>query len=215
MGPDNLFGLTLVCLGVERVIAVTWPLRAKSLLTLRFSAVLETTVNVLILVPLFVLLCFDYKLDPQYGCWYDFSLSITVLYIMMEESIPLMRSFISLGISIYLIVIVVSSKLKRSQISIGGGISAREISNIATLIVFDVVSLTVLIPNALFYWIYAAILVLPSAFSADFTSSIYQLSDFSDCFTLIPHALAFFIHFSRSKDFRKALFGNCFKRVKI
>ena len=32
-------GLTVVCLGVERVIAITWPLRAKGILTFRFSVI--------------------------------------------------------------------------------------------------------------------------------------------------------------------------------
>ena len=215
MGPDNCIGLTLVCLGIERVIAVTWPFRTKRLLTLRFSVLLETTVNSLVLVGFLTLLCIVYKLDPQYGCWYDFSLPFTQFYIILEETIPLIRSFMSFGISLYLVVTIARSMIMRSHISSGGGISASEISNIATLLVFDVTSLIVFIPNGIFYGIYAFTLVNPSAFSADFTLIILQLGDITACLMMIPHSLTFFIHFSRSGAFRQALFGKCFERTDI
>ena len=215
MGPDNFIGLTLVCLGIERVIAVTWPIHAKRRLTLRFSVLLETTVNSLVLVGFLTLLCIDYKIDPQYGCWYDFSLPFTQFYIMLEETIPIIRSFISFGISIYLVVTISRSMIMRRHISSGGGISASEMSNVATLMVFDVVSLIVFIPTGIIFWIYSFTLINPSAFSADFTLIIYQLGDLSGCLMLIPHTLIFFIHFSRSGAFRKALFGKCFERKTI
>lgn len=45
VGADGVASYSLVCLGVERSLAVTWPLRAKSLLTTRFSVTLLCTVN--------------------------------------------------------------------------------------------------------------------------------------------------------------------------
>ena len=209
MGPEYLCGWTFVCLGVERVIAVTWPLRAKRLLTLRFSVLLETTVNLLVLVGFLVLLCIDYKIDPQYGCWYDFSLPFTQFYIMLEETIPLVSSFISLGISIYLVVTVARSMLMRSHISSGGRISAREVSSVATLMLLDVVHLIVYIPDSIFYWMYSFTVVNPSALDNSLSFTIYRLADLTDEFILIPHTLTFFIHFFRSSAFRKALFGKC------
>ena len=204
MVPVILDGLTFICLGVERVIAVTWPLRAKTILTLRNSILFEFTVNLLVMGSFLPLLCIDYTLDSQYGCWYDFSLPFTQFYIFLETAIPFVNSLISLSISIYLILKVVLLTHARSKISTGGGISASELSNIATLMVFDIANLIVYIPDGIFYWIYALAVVNPSAFNADFTFTIYQLADLCDRFALIPHALTFFIHFARSHSFRRA-----------
>ena len=204
MGPDFCVGFTYICLGVERVIAVTWPFRAKTILTLRNSILFESTVNLLILGSFLPLLCIDYTIDPQYGCWYDFSLPFTVFYIFLEETIPLVSSFTSLSISLYLVVKFVQLTLARSHISTGGSISARELSNIATLMVFDMANLIVYVPDGVIYFIYAIVVANPSAFSDDFNFTIYQLADVCDRFTLIPHALTFFIHFSRSRSFRRA-----------
>ena len=205
MGPDFMVGLTLICLGVERVIGITWPFRAKTILTLQNSILFETTVNFLVLGGFVPLLCIVYTIDPQNGCFYDFSLSFTQFYVFFEVSIPLISSFVSLGISIYLVVKFVQLTLQRRNISKGAGISAREISNIATLMVIDVAHLIVYIPDGVLYVLYSIAEVNPKVFSADFTFMIYQLADICDCFTLIPHALIFFIHFFRSGSFRKAL----------
>ena len=50
LGSDTVGGFTVVCLGIERVIAVTWPLRAKRILTFRFSVVFEMIVCILSLL---------------------------------------------------------------------------------------------------------------------------------------------------------------------
>ena len=204
MGPDFCCGLTFICLGIERIIAVTWPFRAKTILTLRNSILFESIVTLSVLGSFLPLLCIVYTLDPQYGCWYDFSLSIAIFYIFLEETIPLVSSFTSFGISIYLVVKFVQLTLVRRQISKGSGISASELSNVATLMVFDVVNLIVYIPDGIVYFFYAIVEANNSAFSTDFTLIIYQLADVCDRFTLIPHALTFFIHFSRSRSFRRA-----------
>ena len=212
MGPDFLVGLTLVCLGIERIIAVTWPFRAKTILTLRNSVILETTVNLIVDGSFLPFLCIDYTIVPQYGCWYDFSLSFTQFYIFYEESIPLFSSFISFGISIYLIVKMMLLAAQRNRISSIGGISALELSNVATLTLLDVAHLIVYIPDGLFYCMYSLTVVSPGALNSDLSYIIYRLADLCNELTIVPHALTFFILFYRSEAFRNALFGKCLKR---
>lgn len=210
MGPDYVLGLTLVCLGIERIVCVIWPLKAKMLLTLRNSIILEVTVNLLIVGSFLPLLLIDYTIDPELGyCNYDFRLPFTTFYIMFESGIPLMSSFVSFGISTFLIIKVISVKMARTRISTGKGISASELSNIATLLLLDLAHLVVYIPDGIFLWIYSLTEVNPEIVSTGFTYIIYRLADICDVFTLVPHTLTFFIHFFRSHAFRKALFGRC------
>ena len=61
---DCVAGFTLVCLGFERIIAVTWPLRAKTILTLRTSVIFETTINLLPVTILLPLIAITYTIDP-------------------------------------------------------------------------------------------------------------------------------------------------------
>lgn len=206
MGPDFISGLTLVCLGIERIIAITWPLRAKMILTLRNSVIFELTVNVLIIGTFLPLLIIDYSLVHG-DCTYDFSLPFTQFYIMFEEGIPLISTFVSLGISIYLIVKVVQSLLARKHISSAGSISARELSNISTLLLLDLAHLIVYLPDGIFYFMYSIMKGNPELHDAVFTVAIHRLANLCDEFTLIPHTLTFFITFFRSQAFRKALFG--------
>lgn len=93
MGPDTVVGLTLVCLGIERIIAITWPLRAKTVLTLRNSALLERAVYLSILVMFFPRVAIDCTLVPNYGCCsyrlYAVVHSILHRNIMLDKAIPL------------------------------------------------------------------------------------------------------------------------------
>lgn len=207
---DNIAGYTLVCLGIERIIAVTWPLRAKTILTLRFSVLLETTIVLLANISFLPLLLMDYTLVPQYGCWYDYSLPYTRFYIMLEIVIPLLSSLLSLGFSAYLVVKLILSMLARRGLSNSAGISARELSNIATLLFLDVAHVIVYIPDGIFYWMYSLTVVNPDALNAALAFTLYRLANIFDELLLVPHALTFFILFFRSGAFRKALCGKCF-----
>lgn len=90
MGSDTVAGYTVVCLGVERIIAVTWPMRAKSILTFRFSVILLAVVCIvcfLILEPLLVMV-YDLEYVPFYWhpvCSYNYALSVTAIYMVIEE----------------------------------------------------------------------------------------------------------------------------------
>ena len=210
LGSDCVAGFTLVCLGFERIIAVTWPLRAKAILTLRFSVIIEATLILLsaIYLPLVVI---TYTIDQNYGCTYDFSLPFTQYFIYIEEAIPIINSFLSLSFSTYLIIKMVLLIRARRRISSGGVISALELSNIATLVLLDVTRLVVYIPNGIVYIFLSFANLSSIAIDGGFMFVLYQLADLCSIFIQVPHSITFFIHFFRSGAFRKVLFGEFFE----
>ena len=211
IASDTVSGFTLVCLGFERFIAVTWPLRAKTILTLRFSAIFETSVNLLAVLSVIPLLIVDYKLVDGIGCWYDFSLPFTDLYIILENIIPLEYTLFSFVFNVYLTARIVLATLKRRHMMSGSGggggptgVSSRELSNITMLLTIEVIRLVIYLPNSVLYFAYIWI-------KGDVIENLQGL--FNEL-SLIPHAINIFVYFSRSRAFREAIFGTrCFKGV--
>ena len=200
-----------MCLGFERIIAVTWPLRAKTILTLRTSVILETTVIFLTVAVLVPLLAITYTMDPTYGCTSDFSLPFTQEFSYVKEAIPIVNTLLSLSFSIYLILKMALSMRARRHLSSGGGaISAIEWSNVATILLLDIVRLVVYIPNGIVFILISVSHMNSIVFDTGFTFVLYQLADLCNIFRQVPHSITFFIHFFRSDTFRKVLFGNFF-----
>ena len=213
IASDTVSGFTLVCLGFERFIAVTWPLRAKTILTLRFSAIFETSVNLLAALSVVPLLFVVYKLVDGIGCWYDFSLPFTNLYIILENIIPLEYTVFSFVFNVYLTARIVLATLKRRHMmsgSVGGkgatGVSSRELSNITMLLTIEVFRLVIYLSVSGLYFAYIWI-------TGDVIENLQGL--FNEL-SLMPHAINFFVYFSRSRAFREAIFGTrCSKGVPI
>ena len=187
---DCVAGFTLVCLGFERITAVTWPLRAKTILTLRTSVIFETTVNLLPVTILLPLIMITYTIDPKYGCTYDFSLQFTEFYIYLEESLPIINSLLSLSITIYLIIKIVLSKQAIRRLWSGGAISALEMSNITILLLLDVAHLAIYLPTRIAYLL-LLIANLNSGFDSGFVFVLYQLADIFNLFIQVPHSITF------------------------
>ena len=152
----------------------------------------------------------DYTRVPQYGCWYDYSLPFTQFYIMLEIAVPLLSNFLSLGFSAYLVVKLILTMLARRGLSNRAGISARELSNITTLLFLDLAHVIVYIPDGVFYWMYSLTVVNTDALNSALAIILSRLANICDYLLLVPHTLTFFIFFFRSGAFRKTLCGRCF-----
>ena len=201
-------GFILVCIGIERLIAITWPLRAKTILSLRFSALLTVCVVGGVLVVFLPQTLLVYTLTTV-GCTYDLSVFIVYEYITLENILPVIHSLFSFSITMYLIVTLVRSKRVQKSLVKGAGaaISAREISNVLTLLALDVSHLVIFIPYACLacYWL------ISMALEGTLVIQIYSTLDIFYAVRPVPFSLTFFIHFFRSADFRVALFGKRFR----
>ena len=221
IGSDTVSGFTIVCLGVERVIAMSWPLRAKAILTFRFSVIFETIVCTIFLLleePLLVMV-YDLENIPFYWtpfCSYNFSLAITPIYMMIEEAVPISFTILSFAITVYLSVKIVFTKYahhrltqgsKRSRAeSVGATLSARELSNVLTLIILNAVNLIIYLPTCFLYLLYSVLSLMPAA-DINLMNDVYNLGSFINQLTIIPRSINVFVYLFRSRAFRVALCG--------
>ena len=200
---DTTAGFLLVCLGIERIIAITWPLRAKTILSVRFSVILMLCilgVALTIDVPQVVLV---YTLTPL-GCTYDLSLPYAIEYIALETLFPVVYSLLSFSFTAYLIVSLVVSSRQRRHLSKGTNrVSSMEVSNAITMVALDVVRITIFFPY-MSVTTFGLILFVINGFSSLW---IYLIMDIFYNFMIIPHSVNFWIHFFRSPAFRVAIFG--------
>ena len=223
IGSDTVGGFTVVCLGVERVIAVTWPLRAKGILTFRFSIIFETIVCTIFLIieePL-ILMVYDLEYDYTQFYWaplcnYNFSLAVTTIYMLIEEAVPLIFTVLSFVITVYLSIKIVLTKYAHHKLtqgfnssgaeSAGAKLSARELSNVLTLIVLNVMHLLIYLPTGFLYVLYTVL----SQTSADESLTIAVLNVGALCneLIIIPRSINVFVYLFRSRAFRIALFGD-------
>ena len=223
IGSDAMCGFTVVCLGVERVIAMTWPLRAKGILTFRFSVIFEMIVCTIFFLfeePL-LLIVYDLEYVPFYWapvCSYNFSLAVTTIYMMIEEAVPLIFTILSFAITVYLSMKIVLTKYAHHKLTqrsnpsgaetAGAKLSARELSNVLTLIALNVVHLLIYLPTCLFYLMYTVLAQTPA--DESLTIVIFNLAQIFNQLIIIPHAINVFVYMFRSRAFRVALFGESY-----
>ena len=200
-------GFLLVCIGIERLIATTWPLRAKTILSLRFSVLLTVCVVGGVLAVFLPQTLLVYTLTTI-GCTYDLSVSIVYEYLALENTLPVIHSLLSFSITMYLIVTLVRSKrvLRVLVEGTGAAISAREISNVLTLLAIDVAHLVIFIP----YCCLAFYALVEMTLDGSLDVQLYPILDIFYAVRPVPFSLTFFIHFFRSANFRVALFGKRF-----
>ena len=165
-GPEYLCGWTFICLGVESVIAVTLPLRAKRLLS-SHSALQCVIGNHCEFVgtrgfPPTLL----YRLQnwPAIRPLVRLFAAVHSVLHYAGGNNSTSQFFISLGISIYLVVTVARSMLIRSHISSGCCISAREVWALRRLCCLMWHTSSCIFQMAYFYWMYSFTVVNPSAF---------------------------------------------------
>ena len=202
---DTQSDLVLVFLSVERVIAITWPLRAKSILSLRFSVILMSIVSATVVAIFLPLLLLVYEIVPGVGCSYNFSLPYAQAYVILEEMLPVVPTSISFALSVYLVVKIAS--LMRARRHLTGGatkVSAREMSNVFTVLILDFTHAISYIP---FISLYLYAFVNNHLGDGSFPMVLYQIMDICDIFVMILHSITFFIYFFRSGDFRTAVIG--------
>ena len=201
---DTTAGYLLVCLGIGRIIAITWPLRAKTILSVRFSVILMLCILGIALVIDVPQVVIVYTLTPL-GCTYDLSLPYAVEYIVLETLYPVVYSLLSFSFTTYLIISACSLSLRqRRHLSKGTNrVSSLEVSNALTMVALDVVRITIFFPYS-FVATAGLVLFIINGFSSIW---IYVIMDIFYNFMIIPHSVNFFIHFFRSPAFRVAIFG--------
>lgn len=220
MGGDTVSGFTVVCLGVERFIAVTWPLRAKQILTLRFSVIFETFVCIVFLLLLDPLLVIVYNLEyvPFYWapvCIWDLSLAVTPVYMAIEELMPILFTVPAFAITVYLTLKILRTTRTRHQLTDATGqsraetgamkLSARELSNVVTLIAISVMHLIVYIPYSFFFTVLS---VLSNTAADESVVIIFMnIGSLFNQLVIVPHSMNVFVYLFRSRAFRVALFG--------
>lgn len=215
---DTAGGFTVVCLGIERVIALTWPLRAKNILSLRFSVIFDTVVCsafILLLEPLLVIV-YDLEYSPFYWtpiCTWNLSLAVTAVYMLIEESIPIVFTVLSFVITVHLIVKILRTSRAHRQLTESSEISgkkltAHELLNVLTLISLSVVHLLIYMPYSFIMFLY---ILFSNIFYDQSTALIlFNVSGIFNQLLIIPHSSNVFIYLFRSSAFRAALFGERF-----
>ena len=223
VAADGIAGYTLVCLGIERSLAVTCPLRAKSLLSPRFSLTLLCSLNtvyVLLLVPLSLAL---YQLGKVPGiaiqiCTYNLESLLGSFYVVFEsllnEFIP---TFLSFLLTIYLTYRIVRATHLRHRLSeqsqrqrgqtAAGAMPVQELSATITLVLLATLHLLVYAPLAVVTLGY----LMATKLWKDYVlrmmfSSLFDL--FCSC-TLVAHSTMFIAYIARSRTFRDAVFPFC------
>ena len=207
-------------LGVDRVIAVTWPLRAKGILSFRFSVIFETIVCTIFLLleePL-LLMVYDLEYVPFYWapfCTYNFSLAVTTIYMMIEEAVPIIFTILSFAITVYLSVKIVLTKYAHNKLTQGSNpsgaenagakLSARELSNVLTLIILNVVHLLIYLPTGFLLSVYTVLSQTPA--DESLTLMFLNVGSVFNQLIIIPHSINVFVYLFRSRAFRVALFG--------
>lgn len=197
-------GFLLVCIGFERLIAITWPLRSRTLLSLSFSVILTVGVVGGVLALLLPKTALVYTLTPV-GCTYNLDVFFAIEYIAFESILPMIHSLLSFSFTTYLVVKLVRSKRARNGLVEGAGaaISAHEVSNVLTLLAIDVSHLVMFIPYVFVAGYGLVSMALTDALAVD----IYPIVDIFYAVRPVPYSITFFIHFFRSAHFRVALCG--------
>ena len=223
VAADGIAGYTLVCLGIERSLAVTCPLRAKSLLSPRFSLTLLCSLNavyILLLVPLSLWL---YQLDKVPGiaiciCTYNLKSHVGSFYVVLESLLSaFIPTFLSFLLTIYLTYRILRATSLRHRLSeqsqqqrgqtAAGAMPVQELSATITLVLLATLHLLVYAPLAVVTlgYLMAATLWKDDALRMMF-SSLVDL--FCSC-TLVAHSTMFLTCIARSRTFRDAVFPFC------
>lgn len=202
---DTESNLILVFLSVERVIAITWPLRAKTILSLRFSVLFMSIVSGIVALSFLPLIFVTDEIVPGAGCIINIpKFPYAQAFTLYAEFLPSLSTSISFVLSVYLSVKIAFVLRARGHLTSGAAkISARELSNVFTVLILDFLHAIGYVPFIIGY-MYAFV---NNSLNADFPMLVYQIMEIIDTFVMTLHSITFFVYFFRSRDFRVAVLG--------
>lgn len=216
IAADSMAGYTIVCLGVERLIAITWPFRAKTILTPRFSATLLALVNGSVVgVGTFTSLLnyglSDNELFSEKICTYTtehVGETLSQLFVWVESCMTAGHTAIALVISVVLVFKLHVATMHRRRMSISvDRLTAKEVSYALILVSIASIHCAIYAPLSGFaIWYHSTNKTPHDAVDCGYSVGFpFLILDLLINLTLVTHSVNFFVYLFRSRHFRSAL----------